>query len=88
MSLSATSIDFSSARHSGQRALEGGVMSRELPEKPNLEDLKKQAKERLRSMPQGKLADRQHTLANEYGFTTWARLKSYLEGLGSVQWKG
>jgi hypothetical protein len=35
-------------------------MSRELPEKSNLEYLKKQAKELLRSMPQGKLADAQH----------------------------
>ncbi len=33
-------------------------MSRQLPEKPNLEYLKKQAKELLRTMPQGKLADR------------------------------
>jgi hypothetical protein len=33
-------------------------------------------------MPQGKLADAQYTLANEYGFATWAKLKSYVEGLG------
>jgi hypothetical protein len=57
-------------------------MSRELPEKPNLEYLKKQAKELLRSAPQGKLADAQHTLANEYGFATWAKLKSHVEALG------
>src|SRR5215831_19466632 len=82
MRLCASSIDFSSARHSGQRALEGGVMSRQLPEKPNLEYLKKQAKELLRNMPQSKLADAQHTLAKEYGFATWAKLKSYVEELG------
>lgn len=57
-------------------------MSRQLPEKPNLEYLRKQAKELLRRMPQGKLADAQHTLANDYGFPTWAKLKSYVEGLG------
>src|SRR5215471_6348354 len=57
-------------------------MSRLLPEKPNLEYLKKQAKELLRSMRQGKLADAQHTLANEYGFATWAKLKSHVEALG------
>ena len=57
-------------------------MSRQLPEKPNLEYLKKQAKELLRSMPQGKLADAQHALANDYGFPSWAKLKSYVEGLG------
>jgi ankyrin repeat protein len=57
-------------------------MSRHLPEKPNLEFLKKQAKELLRAMPQAKLADAQHTLANEYGFPTWAKLKSHVEALG------
>ncbi len=57
-------------------------MSRELPQKPNLEYLKKQAKELLRSMRYGKLADAQHTLANEYGFATWAKLKSHVEALG------
>jgi ankyrin repeat protein len=57
-------------------------MSRELPEKPNLEYLKKQAKELLRRAGQGKLADAQHALANEYGFATWAKLKSHVEALG------
>lgn len=57
-------------------------MSRELPQKPNLEYLKKQAKEVLRTMPQGKLADAQHTLANEYGFPSWAKLKMHVESLG------
>ena len=60
-------------------------MSRQLPEKPNLEFLKKQAKELLRTMRQGKLADAQHALANEYGFATWAKLKSHVEALGSVR---
>jgi hypothetical protein len=57
-------------------------MSRLLPQKPNLGYLKKQAKELLRSMRQGKLADAQHALANEYGFATWAKLKSHVEALG------
>lgn len=61
-------------------------MSRELPAKPSLEFLKKQAKELLRSTRQstgqGKLADAQHALANEYGFSTWAQLKSHVESLG------
>jgi ankyrin repeat protein len=57
-------------------------MSRQLPQKPNFEYLKKQAKELLRSRGQGKLADAQHTLANEYGFSTWAKLKSHVETLG------
>ena len=56
-------------------------MSRELPEKPNLEYLKKQAKELLRSKRHGKLAEAQHALANDYGFATWAKLKSHVEAL-------
>ena len=56
-------------------------MSRELPERPSLEYLRKQAKALLRSMPSGKLADAQHQVANEYGFSTWAQLKSHVEAL-------
>jgi hypothetical protein len=57
-------------------------MSRQLPENPSLEFLKKQAKELLRSTRLGKLADAQHRLANEYGFATWAKLKSHVVTLG------
>jgi ankyrin repeat protein len=57
-------------------------VSRELPQKPNLEHLKKQAKELQRSRGQGKLADAQHTLANEYGFATWAKLKAHVAAAG------
>jgi hypothetical protein len=57
-------------------------MSRELPAHANLEYLKKEAKQRLRRLPQGKLADAQHGLANEYGFATWAKLKSHVLSLG------
>jgi hypothetical protein len=57
-------------------------MSRELPAKPSLEYLRKQAKQLHRTMPQGKLSDMQHVLAREYGFSTWARLKSHVVTLG------
>ena len=57
-------------------------MSRQLPQNPNLAYLKKQAKELLRSMQHRKLADAQHQLANEYGFATWAKLKSHVDALG------
>jgi ankyrin repeat protein len=57
-------------------------MSRELPAKPSLEYLRKQAKQLHRTMPQGKLSDAQHVLAREYGFSTWARLKSHVATLG------
>jgi hypothetical protein len=57
-------------------------MSRSLPEKPNLQHLKKQAKELLRAAPGGTLAQTQHQLANEYGFATWAKLKSHVLSFG------
>jgi len=57
-------------------------MSRQLPEKPNLAYLKKQAKELLRGGQHRNLADAQHTLANEYGFPTWAKLKLHVESVG------
>jgi ankyrin repeat protein len=60
-------------------------MPRQLPEKPNLEYLRKQAKELLRTMPQAKLADAQYALANDYGFSTWAELKSHVESLDPAE---
>jgi ankyrin repeat protein len=57
-------------------------MSRQLHSNPSLQFLKKQAKALLRNMPQGKLADVQQTLANEYGFASWAKMKSHVEALG------
>ncbi len=57
-------------------------MSRELPAKPSLEYLRKQAKQLQRTTPQGKLADAQYAVAREYGFADWAKLKSYVITLG------
>jgi hypothetical protein len=57
-------------------------MSRELPAKPSLEYLRKQAKQLQRTTSQGKLADAQYALAREYGFADWAKLKSYAITLG------
>ena len=73
-------------------------MSRQLPAKPNLEHLKKRAKELLNHARQGKpdaverfrslsstgapkLADAQHLIAREYGFATWAKLKTHVAAL-------
>jgi hypothetical protein len=60
-------------------------MSRDLPAQPNLEHLKKQAKDRLAQLRQqsrtAKLADAQHALAREYGFRSWAALKAHVESL-------
>jgi ankyrin repeat protein len=57
-------------------------MSHELPAKPSLEYLRKQAKQLQHTTSQGKLADAQHALAREYGFADWAKLKSYVITLG------
>lgn len=60
-------------------------MSRSLPEFPNLDHLKKQAKVFLRELrqqnPAAKLAQAQHAIAREYGFGSWAKLKAHLESL-------
>jgi hypothetical protein len=60
-------------------------MSRSLPPHPNLEHLKKQAKDLLHDLQQRdpalKLADAQHALAREYGFASWPKLKVYVESL-------
>ncbi len=62
-------------------------MSRQLPPHPNLEHLKKQAKELLPELQQRdstlKLSDAQHALAREYGFASWPKLKTHVETLSA-----
>lgn len=57
-------------------------MSWQLPEKPNLAHLKKQAKQLLRAKQHRNLVDAQHTLAKEYGFASWAKLKLHVDSHG------
>ena len=58
-------------------------MHRPLPDRPNLEYLKREAKDLLRTLQQQrpvvKLADAQHALARQYGFSSWTRLKRHVE---------
>jgi len=58
-------------------------MARDLPAHPNLDHLKKQAKELLRTLreqdPDAQLVGAQHALAREYGFPSWPRLKAHVE---------
>jgi len=58
-------------------------MSRQLPERPNLEHLKKQAKDLLGDLrtakPDAQLADALHAIAREYGFPSWPELKARVE---------
>lgn len=53
--------------------------SSRLPARSSLEQLQKQAKERVRQGLHAKLAEAQFALAREYGFETWAALKRYVE---------
>ena len=58
-------------------------MSRDLPPRPNLDHLRKQAKALLVSLrqdnPGATLAEAQHAIAREYGFESWPRLKAHIE---------
>jgi len=58
------------------------VTARYLSPRPNLNQLKRQAKERLRRQPQlGRLRDAQRTIAEEYGFASWDALRRHVESL-------
>jgi GNAT superfamily N-acetyltransferase len=67
-------------------------MSRVLPARPNLDHLKKQAKDLLPELqeknPGARLADAQHLVAREYGFQSWPRLKEHLLGLADSPFAG
>jgi hypothetical protein len=60
-------------------------MSRVLPPHPNLEHLRKQAKDLLRDWqqlrPDAQLADAQHAIARDYGFPSWPKLRAHVESL-------
>ena len=72
-------------------------MSPQLPQKPNLEHLKKQAKDLLRdfelrqpaaidrfrsvSISAPKLADAQHVIARDHGFASWTKLKEHVDAI-------
>jgi ankyrin repeat protein len=56
-----------------------------LPDNPNLDWLRKEAKRRLDAMlranPDSRLADAQFELAKQYGFSSWRALKSHIDSL-------
>jgi ankyrin repeat protein len=70
-------------------------MSKSLPARANLDQLKKQAKELLKSLKSGdpeaqnrfredsgvSLHNAQRVIAREYGFSSWAKLKEHVESL-------
>src|SRR5215469_13177452 len=56
-----------------------------LPENPNLDWLRKQAKRQLeqlrRSKPEARLTAAQFALAQQYGFSSWRALKAHVDSL-------
>jgi len=58
---------------------------RSLPTRANLEHLRNEAKQALHEMPRrepgAKLAEAQLAVARRYGFTSWRRLKAYVDAL-------
>ena len=58
---------------------------RRLPDRPSLEQLRKQAKEHLDTLrtadPSVNLAAAQHALAREYGFESWPKLVHHVESM-------
>ena len=56
-----------------------------LPARSSLEQLRKQAKERLASMPDAKLADAQFALARDYGFDSWPKLVRHVVAVQSPE---
>ena len=58
---------------------------RRLPDRPSLEQLRKQAKEHLDTLrtadPSATLSAAQHALAREYGFANWPQLVHHVESL-------
>src|SRR5580658_3294026 len=56
-----------------------------LPARANLEHLKNEAKQRLKTMrsktPAARLSEAQLLVARSYGFPSWRKLKSHVDGL-------
>lgn len=58
--------------------------SRQLPDRPNLEHLKHQAKDLFRSSGAASLTAAQREIARQYGFASWPKLKVHVESLTEV----
>lgn len=54
-----------------------------LPPRPSIEQLRKQAKERLDTMPGARLADAQFAIAREYGFESWPKLARHVAAIAT-----
>ncbi len=63
----------------------GGAAPSALPDAPNLEWLRKEAKRRLAELretkPDTQLAEAQFEIAKQYGFSSWRALKAHVDSL-------
>src|SRR4029077_9862325 len=63
----------------------GGSAPSALPDAPNLEWLRKEAKRRLAELretkPDTQLAEAQFEIAKQYGFSSWRALKAHVDSL-------
>jgi ankyrin repeat protein len=68
-----------------ERSPEPASASSSLPDAPDLDWLRKEAKRRLRELratrPDAKLADAQLAIARQYGFPSWRALKAHVDSL-------
>ncbi len=56
------------------------IPTRRLPRQPNLEQLRKQAKDLMGGWPGFTLTEAQRELARAYGFPSWPKLKAFVDG--------
>src|SRR5262245_1583963 len=56
-----------------------------LPPRPSLEQLRKQAKERVRASTDRSLSEAQYAIAREYGFDSWPKLVHHVEALSAPE---
>jgi hypothetical protein len=57
---------------------------RQLPDRPNIRNLKDQAKDLLKTGEAKSLTDAQSKIARLYGFASWAKLKAHIESLEEI----
>jgi len=57
---------------------------RALPARPNLRHLKEQAKDLLEAGEASSLTQAQFTIARQYGFASWPKLKAHVESLAEI----
>ena len=61
------------------------IPARRLPRRPNLEQLRKQAKELMAGWPGFTLSEAQRELARAYGFDSWPKLKAFVDGANAAR---